>query len=175
GGSTTRQPTQQSRRQPTPPPVGRSSDGQLSKEMLEFIKAMTVFVKVEAAQFKASGSGFLIRVDGDTGYIITNEHVVNNEVPDSSSRPTGPGRPSPGPSMGPSFPSFPGMPGMPSMPGARGGRGFPGFPGPGTPGPGMPGPNLPGLPGAGLPGMPSPPGMPRMLPPIFERPNIPRH
>src|SRR5262249_57878028 len=122
GGSTTRQPTQQSRRQPTPPPVGRSSDGQLSKEMLEFIKAMTVFVKVEAAQFKASGSGFLIRVDGDTGFIITNEHVVNNELPDSGGRSGGRGRPGSSPPMGPSFPGlprgpgFPGMPGMPSLP-----------------------------------------------------------
>src|SRR5262245_11840829 len=52
-------------------------------ETLKHIKNATVFVKVEyqvpgvAKLLHGSGSGFLMKVDGTTGYIATNHHVVN--------------------------------------------------------------------------------------------------
>src|SRR6266849_1190530 len=52
------------------------SDSAIPAETLEMLKGATVFVKVEGARWGKSGSGFLIKVDGKTGYIVTNQHVV---------------------------------------------------------------------------------------------------
>lgn len=43
---------------------------------LQALKAATVYVKVEGKQGAATGSGFLIRVEGQIGYIVTNRHVI---------------------------------------------------------------------------------------------------
>jgi S1-C subfamily serine protease len=41
------------------------------------LKGATVFVKVDGGRWAKSGSGFLIKVDGKTGYIVTNHHVAS--------------------------------------------------------------------------------------------------
>jgi S1-C subfamily serine protease len=46
---------------------------------LEELKAATVFVKVGAGRDRSSGSGFLVRAEGQTGYVVTNDHVVTPE------------------------------------------------------------------------------------------------
>src|SRR5262245_35100046 len=111
--------------QPTQParpfkPNAPSKDGQLAKEMLDYLKDLTVFIKLNAGQAEGSASGFLIKVDGDTGYIVTNEHVVNMEMPEPERRPSpigprlGPrNMPQPG---GPRMPNLPGMPNFPDFP-----------------------------------------------------------
>jgi regulation of enolase protein 1 (concanavalin A-like superfamily) len=43
------------------------------------LKAATVYVKVEGEEGTATGSGFLIGVDGDAGLIVTNQHVIADE------------------------------------------------------------------------------------------------
>jgi S1-C subfamily serine protease len=57
--------------------TGLTEHGTIPAETLDRIKAMTVFVKVDAGALQGSGSGFLIKVDGDTGYLVTNDHVAN--------------------------------------------------------------------------------------------------
>jgi S1-C subfamily serine protease len=48
--------------------------------MVTAVKAATVFVKIKSKELAGSGSGFVIRVDGDTAYIVTNRHVVEPKV-----------------------------------------------------------------------------------------------
>jgi S1-C subfamily serine protease/HEAT repeat protein len=46
-------------------------------EVLRDLKAATVFIKVDAAgDYHATGSGFLVRAQGDSGYVVTNHHVI---------------------------------------------------------------------------------------------------
>jgi hypothetical protein len=54
-----------------------SADEALSAETLNTLKAATVFIKVEAGKDSASGSGFVIRVEGRTAYVATNNHVID--------------------------------------------------------------------------------------------------
>ncbi len=58
--------------------VAGAQDG-LKPEDLAKVKAATVFVKVGAPRSGAvaTGSGFLAKADGDTGWIVTNHHVVD--------------------------------------------------------------------------------------------------
>jgi regulation of enolase protein 1 (concanavalin A-like superfamily) len=56
-------------------PVFAAEDGIPARKLQE-LKAATVYVKVEGKEAKATGSGFLIRVDGGTGFIATNHHIV---------------------------------------------------------------------------------------------------
>jgi S1-C subfamily serine protease len=61
-----------------------STGALLPRSLLDGLKNATVFVRVEAGNLQGSGSGFVIRVDGSTGYIVTNHHVISppvNEVP----------------------------------------------------------------------------------------------
>jgi S1-C subfamily serine protease len=58
----------------------RADEG-LAPAVLKDIKDATVFVKVDARVLKMSGSGFLIKLDGDTGYIVTNNHVIDTSTP----------------------------------------------------------------------------------------------
>lgn len=51
-------------------------DGQIPPKLLESLKAGTVFIKVRTREFQASGSGFVLKVDGDTALIVTNQHVA---------------------------------------------------------------------------------------------------
>src|SRR5262245_8089755 len=57
-----------------------SGDEALPLETLQSIKNATVYIKVEFADVQGSGSGFLIKMDGDTGYIVTNHHVAEPKV-----------------------------------------------------------------------------------------------
>lgn len=57
------------------PPTFAADEG-IPDKKLEQLKAATVYVKVEAKEGSATGSGFLIRVDGDTGLVATNHHVI---------------------------------------------------------------------------------------------------
>ncbi|MBI4028594.1 MAG: trypsin-like peptidase domain-containing protein [Verrucomicrobia bacterium] len=59
------------------PVVCRGANEAIPAQVLDGIKSATVFVKVAVnGHAKGSGSGFLIKVDGETGYITTNSHVV---------------------------------------------------------------------------------------------------
>jgi S1-C subfamily serine protease len=51
--------------------------GRLSVEMLQHLKRATVFIKREAGKLSATGSGFVMKIEGETAYIITNHHVVD--------------------------------------------------------------------------------------------------
>ena len=51
------------------------ADGIPAKALAD-VKASTVFIKVEALRGGASGSGFILSSDGETAYIVTNEHVA---------------------------------------------------------------------------------------------------
>jgi V8-like Glu-specific endopeptidase len=53
-----------------------ASDDALASGTLGALKDATVYVKVEKGDDRASGSGFLVRSSGDTGYVVTNHHVV---------------------------------------------------------------------------------------------------
>jgi S1-C subfamily serine protease len=52
------------------------ADDALPAARLAALKDATVFIKVDKDGQGGSGSGFLVRADGDTGYIVTNHHVV---------------------------------------------------------------------------------------------------
>jgi predicted Zn finger-like uncharacterized protein len=54
-----------------------SGHGQLTAKTLRTLKDATVFVKVEAGPFSATGSGFVMRLEGDDAFIVTNHHVVD--------------------------------------------------------------------------------------------------
>lgn len=81
--------------------VARADEG-LSPELVHAVKAATVFVKVKVEGESCSGSGFVVKTDGDRAYVITNHHVIEPKlvellmVPDR--RPT---IPSPRHSIGP--------------------------------------------------------------------------
>lgn len=49
----------------------------LHAEKLALIKRATVLITVENGQTAGSGSGFLIKNDATTGYIVTNNHVID--------------------------------------------------------------------------------------------------
>jgi S1-C subfamily serine protease len=59
-----------------PPPVVVAE----SAKDLNELKAATVFIQVKAGTLSASGSGFLIKKEGNTGYLATNYHVVAPNV-----------------------------------------------------------------------------------------------
>lgn len=63
-----------------------SADETLTAESLNKLKAATVFIKVEAGKERASGSGFVIRTEGRTAYVVTNHHVIDM-TPEGESRP----------------------------------------------------------------------------------------
>ncbi|HEV3262195.1 MAG TPA: trypsin-like peptidase domain-containing protein [Gemmataceae bacterium] len=69
----------------------RAADGQasVSLETLDRIKSATVFIKLRAGTMEATGSGFVMRVKGDTGYVVTNHHVISPtpDEPDARDQP----------------------------------------------------------------------------------------
>lgn len=67
------------------------ADDAIPPEVLNQIKAATVFVKVRAGSIGGTGSGFLIQVDGDTGLLVTNEHVIAPPNPKKNEK-TGPAK-----------------------------------------------------------------------------------
>jgi S1-C subfamily serine protease len=94
------------------------ADTSLPVKTLNEIKDAAVFVRVEKDKVvDASGSGFLVRVIGDTGYVVTNHHVVNLTVTverkvavlvaPRPGTPITPGRPTPGKLPAPGRPTAP--------------------------------------------------------------------
>src|SRR5205823_4978235 len=57
------------------------AEGGLPRDVLKSLKSATVFVKVEIGKLSTTGSGFVLKTDKDTAYIITNHHVVRPTVP----------------------------------------------------------------------------------------------
>jgi S1-C subfamily serine protease len=49
---------------------------EIPAQVLNDLKRGTVFLRVQAGSRTASGSGFLVHVDGATGLLVTNHHVV---------------------------------------------------------------------------------------------------
>ena len=56
------------------------SDEGIPPETLARIKGATAFVKVVAGDMAGSGSGFVIKVDGNSAYVVTNHHVIEPKV-----------------------------------------------------------------------------------------------
>ena len=52
----------------------------ISPKTLAVIKRATVFVKVDSKGYAATGSGFIIKVDGDTALVVTNHHVIEPKI-----------------------------------------------------------------------------------------------
>jgi S1-C subfamily serine protease len=65
---------------PEVPPADPSPEA-IPLPILRDIKDATVFIKVETGTGTASGSGFVIRGDGDTGLVVTNHHVITPPPP----------------------------------------------------------------------------------------------
>lgn len=55
------------------------ADEAIPIETLKAIKAATVFVKTEIGRTVYSGSGFVMKVEGDSILVVTNDHVVTHE------------------------------------------------------------------------------------------------
>jgi S1-C subfamily serine protease len=148
--------TTQGNSQPSSPAIKADSATELSKDILEKTRRATAFIEVEFGNHAFTGSGFVVKTNGDTAYLITNHHVIAPEVepepPKKQTQPPGPGPGRKGPNGGPQMRPPGGPPGIP-------GGGPPGIPGGGPPG-------FPGGPQMGPPGIPPPP-MP------FGRPQSP--
>jgi serine protease Do len=52
-------------------------DDTIPLKTLTDLKSATVFIKAEAGREAWSGSGFLMKVEGTTGYVVTNNHVAS--------------------------------------------------------------------------------------------------
>jgi S1-C subfamily serine protease len=159
--------------------VGPPAVGELSSEMGEKIKRATALIRVTAGDYRASGSGFILRSNGDTAYVLTNYHVVATPPeepapktpPKTNPQPKGPpgfrGAPRPPSFPNPSFPhpsppnlpgtGFRGGPGSISGIGRPSGFGILGAPGMGPPNLGLPGFNQPSTPEAKKPDEPARP------------------
>ena len=59
----------------------RADDG-IPPDVLKAIKKATVFVKVKIQGGEASGSGFVVKTDDNTTYVVTNHHVIEPKVVD---------------------------------------------------------------------------------------------
>jgi S1-C subfamily serine protease len=105
-------------------PTGDQTTSAGALKNLAALKAATVFVKVEAGSLQGSGSGFLLKVEGDTAYVVTNHHVANphvefdiRELVPSQSAPRQPSPNRPGFPNRSSPPVTPGRPRVQSSPG----------------------------------------------------------
>lgn len=58
---------------------GRADDG-IAVPKLEALKAATVYIKVKLSRGEATGSGFVVLARGNDTYVVTNEHVVTEEL-----------------------------------------------------------------------------------------------
>lgn len=59
------------------------AEGQIPAALLARLKAATVFVKVQFPGGGGSGSGFVLRLDGDHALIVTNDHVARPRLKDA--------------------------------------------------------------------------------------------
>ena len=57
-------------------PVAHAQEA-IPLKTLEDIKAASVFLKVEIGPIEVTGTGFVIRTEGDTHYVVTNQHVIS--------------------------------------------------------------------------------------------------
>jgi len=57
------------------------ADDPIPVKTLNELKGATVFVRVAAGPLSGSGSGFLVKVEGETGYLVTNHHVIEPPRP----------------------------------------------------------------------------------------------
>ena len=55
-------------------------DEAVPPEVLAAIKKATVFVKVQVEDKPCSGSGFVVKADDGTAYIVTNHHVIDPKL-----------------------------------------------------------------------------------------------
>jgi S1-C subfamily serine protease/HEAT repeat protein len=55
--------------------AARGEEG-IPRDVLQRIKAASVFIDVDAGQLSCSGSGFVMKVNGNTALIVTNHHVI---------------------------------------------------------------------------------------------------
>jgi S1-C subfamily serine protease/regulation of enolase protein 1 (concanavalin A-like superfamily) len=56
--------------------VALGSDEGIPPKRLASLKAATVYIEVEGRSSAGTGSGFLVHVEGDVGYVATNRHVA---------------------------------------------------------------------------------------------------
>jgi hypothetical protein len=54
-----------------------AGEDSLPPKTLAAVKAATVFIKVEVGRESGSGSGFVIKTEGQTAYLVTNNHVID--------------------------------------------------------------------------------------------------
>src|SRR5262249_8491964 len=57
-----------------------SGEDAISAKTLAAIKRATVFIKVDVQGLSGSGSGFVMKEDGDTALVVTNYHVVEPKI-----------------------------------------------------------------------------------------------
>jgi hypothetical protein len=69
--------------------TARAGEDALPLKKLTDLKAATVFLKVEDGREGGSGSGFVIKTEGQTAYLVTNHHVIDL----SDGKPRFPARP----------------------------------------------------------------------------------
>jgi S1-C subfamily serine protease len=92
---------------PSPqPPAGTA----LPAQVLQEVKDATVFVKVAAGEMTGSGSGFVVKTQGATGYVVTNHHVItpppDDDLPGAWRGFRGPGFPGRPPFAAPARPTL---------------------------------------------------------------------
>jgi S1-C subfamily serine protease len=83
-----------------------AAEDTIPPETLTKIKNATVYIKVEGPDISGSGSGFVMKSDGDTALVVTNQHVVEPEAGEIRGGPgpfSGPAGPRFGPRFGPPF------------------------------------------------------------------------
>jgi hypothetical protein len=107
-----------------------SGDDGIPSEVLQSIKKASVFVKIKAADAEGSGSGFVVKTDGRSAYVVTNDHVIEPEVLEIVEKwadgPRAPAVPGLAPYSGRGrrgsrgYGALPGNPGIPNLPGPFG-------------------------------------------------------
>lgn len=61
----------------------------LAPAVLQLVKDASVFMKVKTGPIEATGSGFVMKGEGNTIYVVTNEHVVAKPQIDGNELPPG--------------------------------------------------------------------------------------
>jgi S1-C subfamily serine protease len=68
-------------------PTAHPQDGSLPDSVVTGVKHATVYVQVQGADWKGSGSGFVVRADRDSVLVATNYHVLIGPAAERKSRP----------------------------------------------------------------------------------------